>query len=122
MPVTHETVSETPETTVLTAPTQATPSIDKASVAAKVLNGGAVKGSAVKVADILKKAGFTKTDSGNANGDYAGVTVYFKADSEKAANAVRDVLLQTYTNAKVSPQDAKKPETGASPVTVILGK
>jgi hypothetical protein len=96
--------------------------IEKGTVSVTVLNGGAAKGSAGKVADILKKAGFTRTEVGNTTGNYTGVTVYHKAESEREADAVRDSLVASYTEAKVSSEDAKQPETGVSSVTVILGK
>lgn len=87
-----------------------------------VLNGGAAKGSAGIVADILKKDGYAKVTAGNTLGDYVGVTVYHAAGSDKEAQGVQSSLLAKYPQAKLLPADAKNKETSVSQITVILGK
>lgn len=88
----------------------------------KVLNGGAAKGSAGIVAEILKKDGFTKVAVGNTTSDYVGVTVYFLSDFEQEAEAVKNLLVKTYpkVTAKAAPKENK--EAAQASLVVILGK
>lgn len=121
-PVQEQPVAESvqPEPVAMEVAPQKEP--DKATLQVTVMNGGSAAGSAAKATDILKKAGFSKAETGNADGNYTGVTVYYKTDSQQAAQLVRDALSTTYKNAVISPEDTKKPETGKTPVVVILGK
>ncbi|NTW13685.1 MAG: LytR C-terminal domain-containing protein [Candidatus Moranbacteria bacterium] len=95
---------------------------DKSAVQVIVMNGGSVAGSAAKATNILKNAGYSKAETGNADGNYTGVTVFYATDAQQSAQLVRDALLATYKNAIISPEDTKKPETGKAPIVVILGK
>lgn len=94
---------------------------DAHSVQISVLNGGAAKGSAGVVAEMLKKAGYTKVTVGNAVADAVGVTVYYKTDLEKAAQAVGQSLFKTYPKAMLKPAQTSG-DQGVAPVTVIVGK
>lgn len=88
----------------------------------KVLNGGATKGSATVVTEMFKKAGYTKVTAGNTIGNYAGTAVYFAADFEKEAEAVKGALLKTYPKTEVKPAVAGNKETTQAVLTVILGR
>lgn len=87
-----------------------------------VLNGGGAKGSAGMLADILKKAGFSKVTAGNADGDYAGVTVFYQEGQESGAKAVLADIVKQYPKAVVSKADPNRKETGVAPITVVIGK
>lgn len=87
-----------------------------------VLNGGAAKGIAAKVADLLKKEGYTKVTAGNTVSDYTGVAVYYAAGLEKEAETLRLSLAASYPNAATKPVVAGNKETSVSPLTVIIGK
>jgi len=101
---------------------QAEIEVDKASVEVTVLNGGAPAGTAGKVAGILKKDGFVKTEADDALFDYSGVTVYHGEGTLSAANAVREALLDAYGDIAVASADASKSETGAASVVVVVGE
>lgn len=87
-----------------------------------VLNGGAAKGSAGILADVLKKEGYGRTDSGNTARDYIGVTLYYTIGLEKEAAIVKESVAKKYPLAKILPVDTKNKETSVSQVTIILGK
>lgn len=87
-----------------------------------VLNGGAAKGSAGVLADFLKKEGYLKTDMGNTQKDYTGVTIYYAAGLEKEVEAVKASVAKKYPQVKILPADSRNKETSVSQVTVILGK
>lgn len=88
----------------------------------KVLNGGAVKGSASVVTDVLKKSGYTKAVAGNTIGDYMGAIVYFAPDFEKEADIVKESLMKSYPKAETKPAIKENKETNQAPLTIILGK
>lgn len=92
-------------------------------VAIKVLNGGITKGAAGVVARVLTDAGFAAVSTGNATGDYTGVTVYFKTPATEAdANAVKETLLLKYPGVVVKQAVASNTDTNAGAVTAIVGK
>jgi hypothetical protein len=97
-------------------------SFKKDSVAISVLNGGAPKGSAAIIADILKSDGFSRTTTGNSSGDYSGLVVYRKEGNEEAAEAVRKTLSVKYPSVSVKAADLKNSETSVTPVVVVFGK
>jgi hypothetical protein len=88
----------------------------------KVLNGGGLKGSAVKVQDFLKKNGYTAAQAGNATGNYTGTTVYYLGANESNANAIQQLLLKDYPNAQVKIATSSAVENGSASVVVMLGK
>jgi len=96
--------------------------IDKASVEVMVLNGGAPGGTAGKVVDALKKAGFSKAKAGNATGNHTGTKVYYGTGSETVAQSVRTALSATYADVAVFPADPGMKDTTSAPVTVIVAK
>lgn len=92
-------------------------------ISVKVMNGGAVKGSASVVAGVLMGSGYATVGTGNATGDYTGVTVYFTAPATEAdANALKESLLKKYPGTVVKPSVVGTADTLVSPVTVIIGK
>lgn len=94
----------------------------KATLAVKVLNSGAAKGSAVKVQDFLKKNGYAKTQSGSAVGNYTGTVVYYLGSNEMNATAIQQLLVKDYPNVSVKIASSSTAENGSAPVVVMLGK
>lgn len=87
-----------------------------------VLNGGAAKGSAGVLAEILKKNGYTKVTVGNTLLDYQGLVIYYSSGKEKEAEAVKALLAAKYAQTKIAPADTKNKETSTASLTVIVGK
>lgn len=97
-------------------------SINK-KIAIKVLNGGAAKGSASAVAELLKEAGYTAISTGNSAGDYVGVSVTFLSPaSENDADSVREALSKKYPSSAVKSAIQGNADMAASPITVIVGE
>lgn len=92
------------------------------ATAIKVLNGGAAKGSASALAEVLKKGEYTKVTLGNTIKDYVGVVVYFAPEAEKEAHVVKNDLQVTYPLVETKPAIANNPETTQAPLSVIIGK
>ncbi len=88
----------------------------------KVLNGGATKGSAAILADILKKEGYTQVTTGNTLKDYTGVVVYFSPETEKEAELVKGALIKTYPQVVAKPAIKTNTETTQAPIAIIFGK
>lgn len=92
-------------------------------VTIKVLNGGAIKGSAGVVADLLKEALYTVVSIGNSTGDYTGISIYFTVPATQAdADAVKEALLKKYPSVTVRPSVSGNADTSMSAVTVVIGK
>lgn len=94
----------------------------KATLDIKVLNGGAAKGSAVKVQDFLKKNGYVKTQAGSATGNYSSTVVYYLGSHEADATAVQQLLVKDYPSVSVKIATSSTAENGSAPVVVMLGK
>lgn len=91
-------------------------------VEVKVLNGGAAKGSAGIVTDVLKQAGYAKAIFGNATGDYSGVVVYHKVGLDREATAVKDALIKKYPVVTMKEAGTANTEVSVMPITVVVGK
>ena len=100
----------------------AQPAVDAKSKDVSVMNGGAAKGTAGTVAEMLKQAGFTKVTAGNTVKDYTGTVVYYAAGLEKEAASLKEALIKKYPAASVSPAVAGNKETSMASLTVIIGK
>lgn len=96
--------------------------VDKATLDIKVMNGGAVKGSAGTFGETLKKAGYSKVTVGNTSGDYTGTVVYYATDKQKEAESVLVDVLKTYPKATVAPAKAGIADMTGATLVVILGK
>lgn len=106
-----------------TAPLAAEESLKKAKATdIKVLNGGAAKGSATLVTELLKKAGYTKVTPGNTINNYTGIVVYYALGLDQEAGAVKETLVKTYPKAEIKPTVKGNSETSQASLTVILGK
>lgn len=93
-----------------------------ASLVVKVLNGGAVGGSAGKMVSYLKQNGYIKAEAGNANGANKGVVIYFSADMADEAKVLQLLLLKQYQGVEAKPvAEAKIPEAKTAPMVVVLG-
>lgn len=93
-----------------------------ATIAIKVLNGGAAGGSAGKVAAYLKQNGYAKAEAGNANGANAGIVIYYSAPMADEAKALQLLLLKQYKGVTSKPvEEAKIPEAKTAPLVVVLG-
>lgn len=88
----------------------------------KALNGGAAKGSAGKVSEILKKDGFSKVLPGNTLNDYTGSAVYFSPGLEQEANFVKETLLKEYPKVEVKAAIKTNAETTQAPIVIIVGR
>ncbi len=92
------------------------------SIAVSALNGGGAKGSAVSVADVLKKVGYLKVTPGNTTGNYTGVVIYFAAGLDKEAQTLKTALVGKYPTVTSQPAIPSNKETTTAPLTVIIGK
>lgn len=119
-PTTNPTPSEEPKPETPAASVAAV--MDKATLDIKVMNGGAVKGSAGTFGETLKKAGYTKVTVGNTSGDYTGTVVYYATDKQKEAESVLVDVLKTYPKATVAPAKAGIADMTGATLVVILGK
>lgn len=105
------------------APEQATDSLTKAkNTDIKVLNGGAAKGSATALTEMLKKNGYLKVTALNSLSDYTGTKIYFATGLDKEADAVKTSMLTAYPKTVTAPASAANKETSEAPLTIILGK
>jgi hypothetical protein len=98
------------------------PVVDAKQKDISVLNGGAAKGTAGVVADVLKQAGYTKVIAGNTAKDYSGTVIYYAAGLEKEAAALKESLIKKYPAVSVQPVVASNKETSVAVLTVIIGK
>lgn len=96
--------------------------LQKASIPVVVLNGGAPKGSAAVISDMLKADGFTQVSTGNSSEDYSGLVIYRTDGNETSAEAVKIVLSKKYPSVTVRAADPKRSETSRASVTVVFGK
>lgn len=114
-------VKETPkaeekkeESTPAPTPTQ----VSLAELKVLILNGSGIKGEAKRVEDLIKKDGFEKTETGNADSyNYTDTVVYLKDNVdgsvyEKLGKILSDLSLKKDVLEKDSPYDIK----------IIIGK
>jgi flagellar basal body-associated protein FliL len=87
-----------------------------------VQNGGAAKGTAGVVADVLKQAGYTKVTASNTINDYSGTVIYYAIGLEKEAATLKESLVKKYPTILIKPAVASNKETSAASLTVIIGK
>jgi len=88
-----------------------------ATIEISVLNGGAEQGQAATFSAILKEAGFTQVNVGNADRyDYTDARISFHPEDKPQAVVVKRLLEDTYSMIIEIPADAS-----ASGITVILG-
>ncbi len=92
------------------------------TIVVKVLNGGAAGGSAAKVAAYLKANGYTKAETGNANGSNVGIVIYYSADMTDEVKSLQLLLLKQYKGVgSKAATDTKIPEAKTAPLVVVLG-
>ena len=92
-----------------------------AEISVKILNGGAVAGSAAKIKDILTNKGYSKTEAQNAKeNNHEGLVVYHAGTLEAEAGAVRELLKANYPKAEIKP--ASSVEEKMADIVIILGK
>lgn len=90
-------------------------------LAIKILNGGAVSGSAGKVKEILISKGYVKAEAKNAEEDgYQGAIIYYSENLEKEATGVKEVLSDKYS--KIELKQASSGEEKSGDIVIILGK
>lgn len=104
------------------SPAPTPPTIDRKQLSVRVLNGGAVKGSAGVLADKLKQAGFVKATFTSAAASYQGVTIYFAKGKEAEAADLKTEVAKTYPNATVAPAVPGGRDSTAADLVVILGQ
>ena len=98
------------------------PTVEKAKVQVKVLNGGAAPGSAGKTVKTLQAAGFLLAKGGDSKGDYLGVSIFYLEGRQAEANAVKAALGDNLALVKFEVAKDPKQETGSASVVVVLGK
>jgi len=90
-------------------------------VAIKILNGGAVGGSAGKVKEALVAKGYKKVEAGNSDkNSYVGVNVFYQAEMKTAAEKVAADLKIKYPTAQAKAGASVEEKSG--PIVIILGK
>ncbi len=93
------------------------------SLSIKVLNGGAAKGSALVLAEALKKEGYTAVTTGNTVKDYTGIVLYYaSSEIEKEAMSIKDTLIKTYPKIDIKLAIKANTETTQAPISIIFGK
>lgn len=95
---------------------------DKATVEVKVINGGAAKGSASTLTELLKKAGYTKATFGNSAKDHTGTIIYYSGSAQVAAETLKETVIKTYPKVTLAPAQAGDKDATAATVVVVLGK
>jgi hypothetical protein len=100
-----------------TKPT-ASPSASLSKYKIKILNGSGIKGEASKVQDLLEKAGFTVSSTGNASSyDFTKTQISVVKDTDPVfIQALVKILSKNYTLA-----DPKTATSQAQPVIVTVG-
>lgn len=98
------------------------PATDPAKLVIKVLNGGAAGGSAGKLAQVLRSAGFKLVTAGDSKSDYAGVTVYYQSAGKADADAVKATLTKAYPSVEERVETDMKKETASAAIVVVVGK
>lgn len=104
------------------APTPSAPTPDLATLEVKVLNGGAPKGSAGTLVDLLKKAGYAKANFGNSTTDHQGTVLYYAAASQAAAETLKPLIAKTYPAVTLTPAPANDKDATAAAIVIVLGK
>lgn len=87
----------------------------------RVLNGGAAKGSAGKLAESIKQDGYTQVSAGDATGNYTGVVIYYAESLAKEAELLKASVVKMYPSASTAQASAANRETAPAPLTVIIG-
>jgi hypothetical protein len=87
-----------------------------------ILNGGAVAGSAAKLAESLKKEGLESITTGSTEGDFTGTTIYYAESKKAAAESLLALVKKEYAAVEAKPADSTKKETSQEAITVILGE
>ncbi|KXK10677.1 MAG: hypothetical protein UZ22_OP11002000607 [Microgenomates bacterium OLB23] len=96
-------VEPTPEPTATPEPT---PSIERADIKVKILNGSGVKGKALEIKEALQEAGYTDVLTGNAdNFDYETSEIQVKADKSDAFILLKEDLKDFATLKKAETLD-----------------
>lgn len=110
---TGTTTGTTPPTTTAAAP------VIRADVSVSVLNGSGVSGKAAETAGQLQQKGWSDVTTGNAD-PHSGTTVYYRAPSKAAADALaEDLDLTTVTPLTEAPGAGSVAQT--VDLVVILG-
>lgn len=101
---------------------QSVAEVAPADLSIKVLNAGALAGSAGKTKTTLVGKGYAKVEAGNGQGEnVVGSTVYYKSEQfKKSAEAIKKIL----TTAKIifTVKEALVAEQQSADIVVILGK
>lgn len=95
---------------------------DIATLSVLVLNAGGAGGSAGKVAEALKSAGYTQARPDNADGSgYSGLTVaYGSKDAKGTAEKIAEALQKTYSN--VTTKEASSADEKKDAFVVMVGR
>jgi hypothetical protein len=113
-------VEETPESSPLASPKSSPNSTaDLSKYSLQILNGSGISGEAGKVEDLLNKAGFTKTTTGNAKAyDYEETEVAIKASLPDSVFEEIKSALSSYKLKEVDPPSS----SSSYDVVITVGK
>lgn len=115
VPTNTQTVIEEP-----TATPTPTPDLDRSDLTVNVLNGSGERGAAGRIADILRKLGYTIGAAGNAdNFNYEGLTVVVSKENEEYLDLLKSDLEKEATGSAVT---ASVSATLTADAQVIVGK
>ncbi|MFA9262622.1 MAG: LytR C-terminal domain-containing protein [Undibacterium sp.] len=103
-------------------PETKTQTVDKKTVAVKVLNGGAAKGVAGAYVEKLKKDGFTKATVGNSFGNYIGAVMYYAKGQETSVAVLKEMISKDYPALLTKEAESGNKDTTAAPIVLILGR
>jgi cytoskeletal protein RodZ len=95
--------------------------VNPMDVSIKILNGGAIGGSAGKVKEVLALKGYKKIEVGNSDkSNYVGVNVFYQGDGKVTAEKVATDLKTKYPTAAA--KLGVSVEEKSSSIVIILGK
>jgi cytoskeletal protein RodZ len=87
----------------------------------KVLNGGAVVGTAVKIKEQLVASGYTKIEATNAKlAGYKGVKIYYKSGFQDQVQDIKEIMGKTYSLIETKEGIDEKEVVGD--IVIIFGK
>lgn len=110
--------TSTPKLTITPEKLSPTPTATPSGILIRVLNGGAEKGAAAKFAEVLKKAGFSPVEPGNADRtNYKNVTLQFRASDKALEEKIVKLLQIEYKTI-----ETKEIATISAQITIILGE
>lgn len=95
-------------------------SVSPLDTAIKILNGGAVGGSAGKMKELLAGKGYKKLEASNSNSAYSGTTIFYRSEAKTVAEKILTDIKSKYPFAQIKLGASSEEKSG--PIVIILGK